>query len=78
MTISAPRINVTLPCHTSIPFVGTAFAVPPPSEIAAQLPMEPNAISAPPITVSRNPHRRSGLGFTTASIDGVCHSARVG
>ncbi len=69
---------MTLPCHTSIPFVGTTFTNPPPSVIAAQFPMDPNATKAPPITVSRNPHSRSGLGFTTASIDGVCHSARVG
>ena len=35
-------------------------------------------MSAPPITVSRKPHRRSGLGFTTASIDRVSHPVHAG
>ena len=69
---------MTLPCHTSIPFVGTAFSTLFPRLIAAQFPIEPNAISAPPTTVSRKPHRRSGLGFTTASIDRVSHPVHSG
>ena len=76
--IRAPMSTVTLPCQRSIPFVGTAFSVLPPSETAAQSPIEPNAMSAPPTTVSRKPHRRSGLGFTTASIDRVSHPVHSG
>ena len=36
ITIRTPRSNVTLPCHTSIPFVGTAFSTLFPRLIAAQ------------------------------------------
>ena len=70
--------SVTLPCHTSTPVVGTAFTVLFPRLIAAQSLIDPNAIDAPPSTVSRNPHRRSELGFSTASIERVWHPMYLG